>query len=65
MAYWVQTELGVIIAVIAFAPVILLMLNNKDLDPKAKKLCSLVAGVEMCIRDSPCTPKCRSRRTAR
>ena len=47
VAYWVQTELGVIIAVIAFAPVILLMLNNKDLDPKAKKLCSIVAGVAL------------------
>ena len=47
VAYWVQTELGVLIAVIAFAPVILLMLNNKDLDAKAKKLCSIVAGVAL------------------
>ena len=47
MAYWVQTELGVLIAVIAFAPVILLMLNNKDLDAKTKKLCSIVAGVAL------------------
>lgn len=47
MAYWVQTELGVIIAVIAFAPVIVLMLTNKDMDPKAKKVCSIVAGVAL------------------
>ena len=47
VAYWVQTELGVLIAVIAFAPVILLMLNNKDLDAKTKKLCSIVAGVAL------------------
>ena len=47
VAYWVQTELGVLIAVIAFAPVILLMLNSKDLDAKTKKLCSIVAGVAL------------------
>lgn len=46
-AYWVQTQLGVIIAVIAFAPIILLMLTNKDMDAKSKKICSIVAGVAL------------------
>lgn len=47
LAYWVQTELGVIIAVIAFAPILLLMLTNKDLDKKTKQVCSIVAGVAL------------------
>ena len=47
LAYWVQTELGVIIAVIAFAPILLLMLTNKDMDAKSKKVCSIVAGVAL------------------
>ena len=49
LAYWVQTELGVIIAVVAFAPVIVLMLTNKDLDAKAKKICSAVAGIALVV----------------
>ena len=47
LAYWVQTELGVIIAVVAFAPILLLMLTNKDLDKKTKQVCSIVAGVAL------------------
>ena len=47
LAYWVQTDLGIIIAVIAFAPVILLMLTNKNLDAKTKKICSTVAGIAL------------------
>lgn len=47
LAYWVQTDLGIIIAVIAFAPILVLMLTNKDLDPKTKKLCSAVAGIAL------------------
>ena len=47
LAYWVQTELGVIIAVVAFAPILLLMLTNKDMDAKSKKICSIVAGVAL------------------
>ena len=42
LAYWVQTDLGVIVAAIAFAPVILLMLTNKDLDKGTKKVLSLI-----------------------
>lgn len=47
LAYWVQTDLGIIIAVIAFAPIILLMLSNKNLDKKTKQVCSIVAGVAL------------------
>lgn len=47
LAYWAQTDLGIIIAVIAFAPVILLMLTNKNLDKKTKQVCSAVAAVAL------------------
>lgn len=49
LAYWVQTDLGIIIAVIAFAPIILLMLSNKDLDKKTKQVCSIVAGAALVV----------------
>lgn len=47
LAYWVQTDLGVLIAVIAFAPIIILMLTNKNLDKKTKSICSIVAAVAL------------------
>ena len=47
LAYWAQTDLGIIIAVIAFAPIILLMLSNKNLDKKTKQVCSVVAGIAL------------------
>lgn len=47
LAYWAQTDLGIIIAVIAFAPIILLMLSNKNLDKKTKQVCSIVAAVAL------------------
>ena len=47
LAYWVQTDLGVIVAAIAFAPVILLMLTNKDLDKGTKKVGTIVAAIAL------------------
>ena len=47
VAYWVQTDLGVIVAAIAFAPVILLMLTNKDLDKGTKKVGTIVAAIAL------------------
>ncbi|MBC2888137.1 hypothetical protein [Gordonibacter massiliensis (ex Traore et al. 2017)] len=47
VAYWVQTDLGVIIAAIAFAPIILLMLTNKDLDKGTKRVGTIVAAVAL------------------
>ena len=49
LAYWVQTELGVIVAVIAFAPMIVLTLANKDMDKKSKQVCSIVAGIALLV----------------
>lgn len=47
LAYWVQTDLGIIIAAIAFAPIILLMLTNKDLDKNTKKIGTIVAAIAL------------------
>lgn len=47
LSYWVQTELGVIVAAIAFAPVILLLLTNKDLDKGTKKAGAIVAAIAL------------------
>ena len=45
LSYWVPTDLGVIVAAIAFAPVILLLLTNKDLDKGTKKAGAIVAAI--------------------
>ena len=56
LSYWVQTDLGVIVAAIAFAPVILLLLTNKDLDKGTKKAAiALVAAVASGIDYHPAT----------
>ena len=47
LSYWVQTDLGVIVAAIAFAPVILLLLTNKDLDKGTKKAGTIVAAIAL------------------
>ena len=47
LSYWVQTDLGVIVAAIAFAPVILLLLTNKDLDKGTKKAGAIVAAIAL------------------
>lgn len=49
LAYWLQTDLGILIAVIAFAPIIILMLQNKNLDKKTKQICSIVAGLALVV----------------
>ena len=47
LSYWVQTDLGVIVAATAFAPVILLLLTNKDLDKGTKKAGAIVAAIAL------------------
>ena len=47
LSYWVQTDLGVIVAAAAFAPVILLLLTNKDLDKGTKKAGAIVAAIAL------------------
>lgn len=47
LAYWAQTDLGIIVAAIAFAPIVILMLTNKDLDKQTKQIGSVVAGIAL------------------
>lgn len=49
LAYWVQTDLGVIIAAIAFAPIIVLLLTSKDTDKRTKQVGSIVAAVALAV----------------
>ncbi|MCL2529008.1 MAG: hypothetical protein FWE41_01550 [Coriobacteriia bacterium] len=43
--FFIKTQLGAIIAVIAFAPILFFLLTDKNLDKKAKTLVSIVAAV--------------------
>jgi hypothetical protein len=47
--FFLQNQLGVIVAVIAFLPLLLLILTNKDLDEKQKALLGVVAGAALVI----------------
>ncbi|BDE95264.1 hypothetical protein [Raoultibacter timonensis] len=47
LAYWVQTDLGIIIAAIAFAPIVIVLLSNKNLDKQTKQIGSIVAVVAL------------------
>ncbi len=43
--FFVQNQLGAIITLIAFLPLVLLILNDKDMDPKSKKVAGGVGAV--------------------
>ena len=47
--YWLKTELGMIVAVVAFCPIIVLLLLDKDADKKTKGLATVVAAVALVI----------------
>ena len=47
--FWVQNNLGTIISVIAFLPIIILVLTDKEMDKKNKTIVSIVAIVLMLI----------------
>lgn len=47
LAYWVQTDLGIIIAAIAFAPIVIVLLSNKNLDKQTKRIGSIVAVIAL------------------
>lgn len=49
LAYWVQTDLGVIIAAVAFAPIIILMLTSKNTDKRTKQVGSIVAALALVV----------------
>lgn len=47
--FWLQNNLGVIIACLAFIPVIVYLLTKKDLDPKTKTIGTVVAVVALAV----------------
>lgn len=48
-AFWLQNNLGVIVSVIAFAPLLVLILINKDADKKTKTIAGIVCAVALAI----------------
>ena len=47
--FWIHNNLGTIISVIAFLPIILFVLTDKDMDKKGKTIVSVVAIIAMLI----------------
>ncbi len=47
--FWLWNNMGVIAAVVAFVPLIILMLANKDLDKKTKVVCTIVAVIALLL----------------
>jgi len=47
--FWLWNNMGVIISVIAFLPLILIILRNKDMDPKIKRIAGIVAVVALVV----------------
>ena len=47
--FWLQNNLGVIIACLAFIPVIVYLLTRKDLDPKTKTIGTVVAVIALAV----------------
>ncbi|MBE6989425.1 MAG: hypothetical protein E7426_01595 [Ruminococcaceae bacterium] len=49
LKFWLWNNMGVIVCVIAFVPIIILMLTNRDLDKKTKAIATVVAVVALLI----------------
>jgi len=49
LKFWLWNNMGVIVAVIAFLPILILLLNDKKLDGKTKRLVSIVAAVALAV----------------
>jgi len=47
--FWLWNNMGVIACIVAFVPIIILMLTNKDLDKKTKVVCTVVAVIALLI----------------
>ena len=47
--YFLQNQMGLIVACLAFFPIIILLLQNKDLDKKTKKIVTAVAAVALVV----------------
>ena len=49
LKFWLWNNMGVIVCVIAFVPIIILMLTNKNLDKKTKTIATVVAIIALLI----------------
>ena len=49
LKFWLWNNMGVIACVIAFVPIIILFLSNKNLDKKTKAICTVVAVIALLI----------------
>ena len=49
LKFWLWNNMGVIVCVVAFVPIIILMLTNKDLDKKTKAIATVVAVIALLI----------------
>ena len=47
--FWLWNNMGVIVCVVAFVPLVILMLANKNLDKKTKAICTVVAIIALLI----------------
>ncbi len=47
--FWLWNNMGVIVCCVAFIPIVVLMLTNKDLDKKTKVICTVVAVIALLI----------------
>jgi len=49
LKFWLWNNMGVIVCVFAFVPIIILMLSNKDLDKRTKVICVAAAAAALLI----------------
>ena len=49
LKFWLWNNMGVIVCAIAFLPIIILMLKDENLDPKAKKIAAAAGAVALLI----------------
>ena len=47
--FWLWNNMGVIVSIVAFVPIIVLMLSNKNLDKRMKAICTAVAAIALII----------------
>jgi len=47
--FWLWNNMGVIVSIVAFVPIIILMLSNKNLDKRMKAICTAVAAIALII----------------
>lgn len=47
--FWLWNNMGVIVCTVAFVPIVILMLTNKDLDKKTKAIATVVAVIALLI----------------